>query len=385
MLSEVCVCKTLLKRKATKDNEDGSSSKLQRTTRQTQSAQATSSRGLFPNVCMVCKKKDLKVKGVRQPLSKIVTETAERKVQEAAKARNDLEMIGAITGTDLIAKEFQKHEKCYLEYTRVTRKKAEETTGSSEDQQLGDYEAVLSLVENDIIGGQQCLSMETLMIKYTGNSGTKQGGYKLKERLSKSFGDQLVFLQAAYHSAQVVISSKCLHHQILSRNSPSIQQFTIKRAALYLQESVLKFLEDVDPLPWPPTVESLASRERQYPELLELLFKELLSPKGSHHLTAERVDRLIDSFSQDIMHAVSKGKYLTAKHASLGLGLHSMTGQKLPITILARLGHSITYDTVNEIETAQAELVEHFQSMALNLPLQPVEQGSKVSISHFIL
>lgn len=62
-----------------------------------------------------------------------------------------------------------------------------------------------------------------------------------------------------------------------------------------------------------------------------------------------------------------------------------MTGQKLPITILARLGHCITYDAINEIETAQAELVEHFQSMALNLPLQPVAQGSKVSIFHFIV
>ena len=111
-----------------------------------------------------------------------------------------------------------------------------------------------------------------------------------------------------------------------------------------------------------------------------MFFKELLSFKGSHHVTAERVHRLTDSFCQDVIHAVSKGKFLTPKHASLGLGLHSMTGQKLPITILARLGHCITYDAINEIETAQAELVEHFQSMGLNLPLQPAAIGSKVSI-----
>lgn len=108
-----------------------------------------------------------------------------------------------------------------------------------------------------------------------------------------------------------------------------------------------------------------------------------MSPKGSHHVTAERVDRLTDSYCQDIIHAVSKGKFLTPKHASVGLGLHSMTGQKLPITILARLGHSITYDAINEIETAQAELVEHFQSMGLHLPRQPVAHGSKVSIFYF--
>ena len=373
--------KALLKRKASKDNDQGCSSKLQRTTRKaSQSAEATSSRGLFPNICMICKKTDLKVKGVRQPLSRIVTDTAERTFKEAALAQNDLEMIRAVTETDLIAKEFQKHEKCYLEYTRVVRKMAEPTESTSDDDlQLGDYDAVLSLVENDIIGGQQCLSMGTLMTRYTGNSGTKQSRYKLKERLTKSFGDQLVFLQAEYHIPQVVISRECLHNQILSRSSPCIQQFTIKRAASFLQESVFAFLKEADPLLWPPTVESLVSREGQYPGPI----KELLSPKGSHHVTAERVDRLTDLFCQDIIHAVSKGKFLTPKHASLGLGLHSMSGQKLPITILARLGHSITYDAVNEIETAQAELVEHFQSMCLNLPLQPAAQGSKVSIYYF--
>ena len=68
------------------------------------------------------------------------------------------------------------------------------------------------------------------------------------------------------------------------------------------------------------------------------------------------------------------------KHTSVGLGLHSMTGQKLPIAILARLGHSITYDAINETETAQAELVEQFQLKDLNLPLQPATEDSKVSI-----
>ncbi len=48
--------------------------------------------------------------------------------------------------------------------------------------------------------------------------------------------------------------------------------------------------------------------------------------------------------------------------------------------MLARLGHCISYDKVSEIETAQAELVEHFQSMSLSLPLQPAGEGKKVCI-----
>ena len=38
------------------------------------------------------------------------------------------------------------------------------------------------------------------------------------------------------------------------------------------------------------------------------------------------------------------------------MGLHSITGQKLPIQMLSRLGHSVDYNTVCEIETAQAEI-----------------------------
>ena len=67
-----------------------------------------------------------------------------------------------------------------------------------------------------------------------------------------------------------------------------------------------------------------------------------MSPKDSHHGVSERVDRLADSFSQDIVHTVSRRKFLTPKHTSLGLGLHSLTGQKLPIMILAKLVHSIS-------------------------------------------
>ena len=61
-------------------------------------------------------------------------------------------MIVAVCKTDLIAKEFQKHDKCYLDYTRVVRRGAESAENVNDDQ-LGGNDAVLSLVEHDIIGG----------------------------------------------------------------------------------------------------------------------------------------------------------------------------------------------------------------------------------------
>jgi hypothetical protein len=63
----------------------------------------------------------------------------------------------------------------------------------------------------------------------------------------------------------------------------------------------------------------------------------------------------------------------------MGLWLHSLTGQKLPLEVLSRLSHSINYDRICEIETAQAELAQHFQSMSLNLPLCSANSESQVT------
>ena len=56
------------------------------------------------------------------------------------------------------------------------------------------------------------------------------------------------------------------------------------------------------------------------------------------------------------------------------------SGQKRPIVILSKLGHSISYEKVSEIETAQAEVAEQFQSNSSVLPIQPVLQSTKVTI-----
>ena len=65
---------------------------------------------------------------------------------------------------------------------------------------------------------------------------------------------------------------------------------------------------------------------------------------------------------------------------ALGLGIYSMTGQKRPIVILSKLGHSISYEKVLEIETAQAEVAEQFRSNSSVLPIHPVLESTKVTI-----
>eukprot|EP00794_Sanderia_malayensis_P013273 gene13273-14641_t len=151
----------------------------------------------------------------------------------------------------------------------------------------------------------------------------------------------------------------------------------VTQAGALIRDAVKATIGNAKSLPWPPTVESLRSNDRNPPDLLTLLFETLLAKKRNN--PSSSMGRLIDSFCQDVLYAVSKGDFLTYKHASLGLGLHSLTGQKLPLVMLSRLGHSISYDKICEIEMAQAELVQQLLSMSLNLPLIPADKTQKVT------
>ena len=189
----------------------------------------------------------------------------------------------------------------------------------------------------------------------------------------------MLFISYEQHSPQLVISKDCLEKQNLTNILEMSRCNTVKRAAAILREDVTNVINEATTLPWPPTIQSLKSDARNPPATLALFYNHLLSAANSHHVASSTTDRYVASFSQDVMHAVSHGDFVTLKHATLGLGLHSLTGQKLPLVVLSRLGHSINYDRICEIETAQAELAQHFQSMSHYSPVMPVDAESKVT------
>ena len=76
---------TLMKREMGENCDQSESSKSQRTTRiSSPSAEASLSRSFCPEMYMICKKKDLKVKHSQQLQSKVVTKTNEKTLKEAS-------------------------------------------------------------------------------------------------------------------------------------------------------------------------------------------------------------------------------------------------------------------------------------------------------------
>lgn len=343
---------------------------------------STSSRVLFPDTCGICNKHIIKVKGKKQYPVTIVTRIAADTLKKAAELHDDQEMLTKVRTADLIAMEFRKHERCYLQYTRITRDKTPDELHEAEDAEEdtlveNKFDNVCELVETHILQRNQSLSMSMLHEAMEIGVGDRRYRHRLKEKLKETYGDSLLFVTVESNKPQIVINAASLNQpKPLSQFLKMNEEQTIKQAAVILRQHILDFTKTAKPLPWPPTVEALQNTDRLPPHLVQSFFTNVL--KSPKHSATEKVAVLSKSFSEDLIHGVTHGQFLTAKHALVGVVLHNLTGQKTPVNVLFRLGHSASYDQVCEIETGLAELTQHFQEQGQLLPLQPKSTSSSV-------
>ena len=101
-------------------------------------------------------------------------------------------MLGSISGVDLIAKEFQKHETYYREYTRPIVVENIDNERTERVYQQGDFKEVCNVVNDQTIGQMKCISLQSLLQIYGPVTWSKQYRYKLKTRLIEIYGDQIL-------------------------------------------------------------------------------------------------------------------------------------------------------------------------------------------------
>ena len=126
---------------------------------------------------------------------------------------------------------------------------------------------------------------------------------------------------------------------------------------------------------WPPYIGDLHAIQQS--QSLTIFLSHLLKAKDNQESLS--VKRLIESFSSDLIHGVTRGKTITAKHFLLGLGLHNLTGQKKPVQIVNRLGHCIEYSMACEIETSHAEACQKQYAESGVLPIKPIDTNHTVN------
>eukprot|EP00794_Sanderia_malayensis_P014842 gene14842-biopygen11931 len=330
-------------------------------------------RGVYPKECNFCHKYRVKRQQKHHLPITVSTHQAVMTIKQAAEANEDQSLFFEIKDLDLIAKEFKYHDFCYKEYTRKEKIRiasTQEDTG--EQRSSGNFEAVVQCIKERIIDENQAVSMKVLHDIFELQTDDTRYRSKLKSRIISVFGDQLYFLSVSKNIPEVVVNANAIDSHTLFNDREHI----IKQAAQFLREDILRFAKETPALSWPIMTDEVTSTAREPPSSVESFLRDLLTTKD--HAKSDHANRLVKSYSADLVHGVTKGKFITAKHFLLGLGLHNTTGQKKPIQIANHFGHCINYNLVCEVETAQAETAQLLATMSGILPVKPATNDNTV-------
>ena len=174
---------------------------------------------------------------------------------------------------------------------------------------------------------------------------------RLKSKIVDEFGDEILFLNVDGQTPEVTVSRATLDSTTVIRDKNAV----LKQVAEYLHEEIMSYAANYK-ASWPPTCDSLKEEEKDYPSILNEFFTCVLKSKDPP--CSDSIKRLISSYGYHLIHGVTRGKVVTLKHFLLGVGLHNITGLKLPIRVLSHLGHCIDNDLVCDIETAEDEVAQ---------------------------
>ena len=341
---------------------------------------------LYPNECFFCKSKSKKHRGtIDKKLITITTSIASNSIKKAAEEKHP-EIYIMIKDEDLIAKEMKYHRYCYKNFTlgfgmsfqSNTNKNDSNSQTSEEGRESGNYEAVKDFIINHVVSEKRAVSMKKLHAIYGLKNDDVRYRGKLKQRIMRDFHNEIQFLKPSNGQMSEIVTCINISIEEFDFNSNKKQECVIA-AAGYLRQEILNYSENLPELNWPPNIEELTSNERNPPPILLTFMKELLLNKNNRStIKSENISRLIDSYCADLIHGVTRGKVITAKHFLTAMGLHNLTGMRKVIDITNRLGHCLPYHTVCDIETALAQKAQILATIDTALNLKPLLEGDFV-------
>ena len=205
------------------------------------------------------------------------------------------------------------HLNCYKEYTRVCSKQSLGGVSSpsvdegseNETRTANNFKTVCSFIVDHVIGGHQSVFIKVLTEMYGFDKEDSRLCPKVKQRIENEFGDKIAFVSIGYHEPQILVRHSVLEDNFIKEN----KKFILKESARHLKSDITEMISQAPELPWPPTTEALSWPDRQPPESVKEFFRSVLH--STHHTPGDDVCRYVESFSQDLVYAVSGGDFLT--------------------------------------------------------------------------
>lgn len=326
-------------------------------------------------MCIFCLKKDKYRKGTRtrEKIIQCRELRADVTVREAATRNMDTRILGLLS-REIVSAEAHYHWSCYRDYTRV--RPAVVAAGSSlnaldgdsdpEDRELKYDDAVqiakqdlFSFIRKELFVHPDVITL-VYLTKHLSDKLTALGFNEilpstkknLRRNLETEFGDALNYVTdyngrvlvypASLTQDELVLKYYAVKEKLDKFKENTDDTKTILNAAEILRNCIKS--QEISEN-WPPNTTDV-----RVPEMFSLFLTSLLKD-DSFPSKSGKVERLTMSFGQDIVYAISNGQQKPAKHV-LPYAVKSLTGNVQLIHILNRLGHSVSYSMLEEIDTA---------------------------------
>lgn len=333
------------------------------------SRDAPSTSRVYDKICIFCNKssKYLKGENTREPIIQCVELRADDKIRSAATKRLDQRIL-ALLSRELVAAEGHYHKSCYKVYTKGD---ASASSGAGEEQEQCEqavyeeaekqsYEELFLYIRNELLPNPVVLPMTDLTARLErsmhshGISQIRPSTKKhVRRKLETEMGGSLCFVSD--EKGKLLIYPDSLSLDDLAKQVHSLKKDlqearaansgdVLTKTAMQLRNQIKK--QDVSQ-PWPPDTEQNVIPQ----SVIEFLYT-LLTGECECADPSDRVQRLAISLASDFVFAVTCGKTKPPKHILLPFAVKALTGNTELVRTLNRLGHSVSYSQIEEIDTA---------------------------------
>ncbi len=308
---------------------------------------STSSTGVFPKECIFCKKAGrLKIsRDKSEALTQCMTDGIQDSVLDAVKAVGDKELEVKLTGVDFVAKEVHYHRSCFKGLLNVARDLKDKPTSQHEEPWRKMHEYILSqIVKTD--GAELLTSLHKRYMEWLGQDDTAFLAHHLEVKILKEFKEDVLIANISKKKGNVVYSCNISKEVAIRR--AFFDEHGVKEAALKLRQEILQ-METTSSSTY--SVDRVINGDGDPPSIVKTFFRVLFTGNDNEDLCSDKITRLVNSASDDVVFSTTRGRIKPAKHMCVGIGIKSLTGSKRVIDIMNRYGGSISYSVAEEIET----------------------------------
>lgn len=319
--------------------------------------------------CVFCDRLLRKRNGRNRGTVQALSDTKKNRIREILRTEDCAEKIHEIQADAPI----NYHESCLAERNhklfnknRATRKTGAHPLNNWDHLRLAHektFGEIKQFVHDNVIRDKRVCSLKTIYVMYKAlfgevieriqpKSELNTSSYK-QQHLCKKLLDAIPNLSKAVYKSRIFLHLSDLHltelYANLTQGEDNLSR--MKSIAFEVRKSVLG--QDRRHLPKHNiSVENICESECDIPVELYTLTSCLLSGhKGSQN---ERKEIRVKSICSSIIFSITNGEVKPSFCLSLGLVTKSITGSRRMVEILNRLGHCISYSSVEELETELA-------------------------------